>query len=184
MCENISLPTLLLPAQSMLPTWALLLAGAFLSAHVLLNKRRFDVDADAINRFIDDIAFCGLIVCCWDAKKSLGEVQCVGGRGNAFGEGASKYLLPAKCKFGGEFVTPAGDAKLDGDRDGDDTPPEWWLLRWLLLWNIGMDALPLFDCGEWRPYRCLPDDDPFDEDDILRLLLFDDGELLLWLLLK
>lgn len=69
----------------------------------------------------------------------------------------------------------------------------------LLRWNIGMDAVPLFDWGEWRPYRCLPDVEPFTEDDILRLLLllfefefeFDDddvddadGELLLWLLLK
>lgn len=42
-------------------------------------------------------------------------VQWLGGRGNAFGDGASKYLLPAKCKFGGDVDTPAGDAD-DGDR--------------------------------------------------------------------
>lgn len=60
-------------------------------------------------------------------------VQLLGGRGRAFGDGASKYLLPAKCKFGVVVDTPAGDANDIGDRGGLRpvvTPcglPLWWL---------------------------------------------------------
>lgn len=46
------------------------------------------------------------------------DVQWPGGRGSAFGDGASKYLLPAKCKFGVVVDTPAGDANEIGDRGG------------------------------------------------------------------
>lgn len=64
-----------------------------------------------------------------DINISLGDVQCVGGCGNELGDGASKYLLPAKCKFGGDVDTPAGDAKYD-ERDGEILPSGlllWWI---------------------------------------------------------
>lgn len=64
-------------------------------------------------------------------------VQCCGGRGNESGDGASKHLLLAKCKFGGDDDTPAGDAKHTGV-DGNEWPPG--LMRLLLLLLIGIDG--------------------------------------------
>lgn len=46
------------------------------------------------------------------------DVQWHGGRGRAFGDGASKYLLLAKCKFGVVVETATGDANVMGDRGG------------------------------------------------------------------
>lgn len=63
-------------------------------------------------------------------------VQCCGGRGNESGDGASKHLLLAKCKFGGDEATPAGDANVAGV-DDDEWPPG--LMR-LLPFAIGIDG--------------------------------------------
>lgn len=43
-------------------------------------------------------------------------IHLVGGAGNVLGDGASKYLLLAKCIFGGDRLTPADDAYDCGDR--------------------------------------------------------------------
>lgn len=86
----------------------------------LLNRRRFDE--------------LPLIVL---AIRSPRAVQCMGGRGNESGAGASKYLLPAKCRFGGEFDTPAGEAKHDADAI---PPPGLWRLLLLLLFVIEIDG--------------------------------------------
>jgi len=96
-CEKISLDKFL-PAA-----WA-----AADNEHACLpfvNKRRF-VSNGAGKAFSDEFTF----------GFDDGEVQCIGGCGNEFGDGASKYLLPAKCKFGGDIETPAGDANDIGER--------------------------------------------------------------------
>jgi len=66
-----------------------------------------DSDPDVIFSFINRRRF--------DDDGLVNPVQWTGGCGNVSGDGASKYLLPAKLEFGGDDATPAGDAKYDGD---------------------------------------------------------------------
>lgn len=64
-------------------------------------------------------------VFCWNRRffNESSVIHLVGGAGNVVGDGASKYLLLAKCIFGGDMHTPAGDANDIGDR-GEIRPVE------------------------------------------------------------
>lgn len=64
-------------------------------------------------------------VFCWNRRRfdESSVIHLVGGAGNVVGDGASKYLLLAKCIFGGDMHTPAGDANDIGDR-GEIRPVE------------------------------------------------------------
>lgn len=106
MCEKISLQKFLPAASAAADN-----EHAFISESPFVNKRRFDVDSDGVAL---DVAIDNVIVV--DPTWFPMDVQCDGGCGNEFGAGASKYLDPAKYKFGGDRDTPAGDANDIGDR--------------------------------------------------------------------
>lgn len=63
----------------------------------------------------------------WNSRRLV--VSCVihlvGGAGNVLGDGASKYLLLAKCIFGGDRLAPADDAYVIGDL-GEIRPECCW----------------------------------------------------------